>query len=299
MNWRPALLALLLLGGCNGQTPVAPKAPSASVTKPMRVMSLNMCTDQLVLALLPPSRIASVTWLSRDPSGSIMAAQAMQVAVNHGHAEDVLAHKPDLVIAGTFTTPALRAMLNRLGYPLVEVEDASNVDGVRTITRQVAAALGETVRGEALIARMDRQLADLARDPGPPIRVAAWDQSGFSAGQGTLYDTVLTAAGATNVAREPAALGYRKPDVEVLLKTAPALLIRGSRDAHIAGLGDGVTRHRLVRRYWDGPRTLTIPQAYYACGTPMVAEAAVALHSELRRAGTLARPLPFQSMGTQ
>lgn len=296
---RPVLLALLLLGGCNGPAPVAPKPPSASASKPMRVMSLNLCTDQLLLALLPPSRIASVTWLARDPSGSLMATQAMQVSVNHGHAEDVLAQKPDLVIAGTFTTPALRAMLKRLGYPLIEVEDAGNVDGVRTITRQVAAVLGETARGEALIAHMDRQLADLARDPGPPIRVAAWDQSGFSAGQGTLYDTVLTAAGATNVAHESAALGYRKPDVEVLLKTAPAVLIRGSRDAHIAGLGDGVTRHRLVRRYWDGPRTVTIPQAYYACGTPMVADAAIALRGELRRALPLARPLPFQSIGSQ
>ena len=213
-----------------------------------------------------------------------MAAAARRVGVNHGLAEEVLAQQPDLVVAGSFTTPALRDMLGRLGYPMIAVDDASSVADVRTVTRQVAQAVGEVARGEALIARMDRALDDLARDPGPPIRVVAWDQTGFSAGAGTLYDTILTAAGARNAVREPMALRYRTPDVEVLLQTAPKLLVRGSRDARIAGLGDDVTRHRLVRRFWSGGRTLTVPQAYYACGTPMVADAAVALRRQLRAA---------------
>lgn len=291
MRCRPAMLALLLLGGCAAHAPATP----AASTRPMHVMSVNQCTDQLVLALLPPDRIASVSWLARDPTGSLMAAKAARVATNRGQVEDVLAQHPDLVVAGSFTTPALRAMLKRLDYPMIEVPHAATLDDVRTATRQVAKALGETTRGEALIAHMDRQLADLARDPGPPIRVVAWDQTGFSASQGTLYDAVLTAAGARNVVREPMTFTYRKPDVEVLMQAAPALLVRGSRDVRIAGLGDDVMRHRLVRRFWGGGRTLTIPQAYYACGTPMVADAAIALRRQLRAAAPLARPLPFDT----
>lgn len=294
MGRWPGLLAYassgLSLGGCAMQAPATPTV----VARPLRVMSMNQCTDQLVLALLPSKRIASVTWLSRDPTGSLMAREAARVGVNHGLAEEVLAQKPDLVVAGSFTTPALRGMLKRLGYPMIEVEHASSIEDVRRITRQVAKAVGESARGEALIARMDRELADLAHDPGPPIRVVAWDQTGFSAGAGTLYDAVLTAAGARNVVREPMSLSYRKPDVEVLLKAAPTLLVRGSRDARIAGLGDDVMRHRLVRRFWSGGRTLTIPQAYYTCGTPMIADAAIALRRQLRQVAPLARPLPFR-----
>ncbi len=289
MAGRRALLLVLLLGGCAARVPATPVA----ATRPLRVMSINQCTDQLVLALLPPERIASVSWLSRDPAGSLMAPAAARVGVNHGLAEDVLAQRPDLVVAGSFTTPALRGMLKRLGYPMIEVEHANSVDDVRTITRQVARAVGEPARGEALIARMDRQLADLARDPGPPIRVAAWDETGFSAGDGTLYDAVLTAAGARNVVREGTSLSYRKPDVEVLMQAAPALLVQGTRDAAIAGLGDDVMRHRLVRRFWGGRRTLRIPQKYYTCGTPMVADAAVSLRRQLRSVAAFAKPLPF------
>lgn len=269
---------------------------TAKAPRPLRVMSMNQCTDQLVLALLPPERIASVTWLSRDPSGSLMAAQAMKVGVNHGLAEDVVRQRPDLVIAGSFTTPATRGLLKRIGYPMIVVENADSFDEIRTITRQVAKAVGEEARGEAMIARMDRQLADLTRNPGPPLRVAAWDGAGFNASTGTLYNAVLEAAGAVNVANEPPASGYGMPDAEVLLAAAPTLLVKSASTFEKPGLRDNVARHPLIRRYWDGARTLTIRPAYYICGTPLVAEAAIALRRELRETADTARtPLPFAS----
>ena len=277
---RAALLPLLaLLAACSGTEPPVP----AAAVRPLRVMSINQCTDQLVLALLPPGRIASVTWLSRDPRASRMANEAGRVGVNHGLAEEVLDQNPDLVVAGSFTTPALRGMLKRLGYPMIEVDHANSLDDIRRTTRQVAAAVGEEARGEALIAEMDRKLADLARDPGPPIRVVAWDRSGFSAGEGSLFDAVLEAAGARNLAREELARSYRRPGIEVLLEAQPTLLVQGSVDAKGASLGDDVMRHRLVRRHW-GDRTIFIPQAYYVCGTPMIADAAWLLRAQLRAA---------------
>lgn len=286
---RPGWIApALLLAGCAAP---APGPPARGPARPARVMSVNLCTDQLLLQLLPARRIASVSWLAREPSGSLMAAAAAHVPVNHGQAEDVLSQRPDLVVAGAFTTPALKLMLRRLGHPLLEVDEAMSIADVRRVTRQVAAAVGEKARGEALVARMDRTLAELARRPGPPVPVVAWDRSGFAAGQGTLYDAVLTAAGARNMTREPLALRYRRPDVEVLLAANPALLVQGSPDREGASLGDAVTRHRLVRRYW-GRRTLYLPQAYYACGTPALADAAVRLRGELRAAQRRAGPVP-------
>ncbi|SFR76397.1 ABC transporter substrate-binding protein [Sphingomonas jatrophae] len=270
----PACLAALALAGCSAGEPAVP-SPGA---RPLRVMSLNQCADQLVLALLPPERIASVTWLSRDAGTSAMAAEAARVPVNHGQAEEVLAQSPDLVIAGSFTTPALRGMLRRLGYPLVEVEDAASFADIRRITRQIAEAVGEGARGEALIAGMDRDLAALARQPTQAVRVVAWDRSGFAGGAGTLQKAILDAAGARNVAPADA---QRRPDMEALLAARPALLVQGSAAPAGASLGDDVTNHRLVRRLWSG-RTLGLPQAAYVCGTPAIARAALGLSRSLR-----------------
>lgn len=289
MGWRIACVAALALAGC---TQVAP-APAAH-GRPMRVMSMNQCTDQLVLALLPPERIASVTWLSRNPDGSLMYREAARVGVNHGLSEEVVRQAPDLIVAGAYTTPATRGLLKRLGYPMIEVDHADTPDDIRRITRQVAHAVGEEARGEALIARMDRQLAELERETGPRLRVAAWDGAGFNASAGSLYDRVLTMAGGINVANDLPGTGYGRPDIEILLRTAPTMLVKGAGVGRHPGLRDNVERHPLIRRFWDGDRTLTIRQAYYICGTPMVAEAALQLRAEMRAAAARVRkPLPF------
>ena len=75
-------------------------AVSNAVAYPHHVMSLSMCTDDLLLELLPPDRIASVTYYSRLPSNSYQWPQAAKVAINWGSVEEVLAQKPDLVLAG-------------------------------------------------------------------------------------------------------------------------------------------------------------------------------------------------------
>ncbi len=275
MRRAAASLMLLLAAGCS-----RPAAVPLASAKPLRVMSVNQCTDQIVLALLPPERIASVSWLSRDPAGSLMAPAAASVPVNHGQAEEVLAEAPDLVVAGSFTTPALRGMLKRIGWPMIEVRHASSFDDIRRTVRQVAAAVGEPARGEALIAGMDARLAQAARRAVRHPRVAAWDGSGFGAASGTLYDAVLTAAGARNVVREMGGYSYGRPDIETLLKLDPDLIVQGAAVRAGGSLGDEITNHRVVRERWKG-RTLRIPQAYYVCGTPMIGEAVLRLQAEM------------------
>lgn len=280
---RAASLAIVLLVASRAQADAVPRATA----HPLRVMSISACTDQLVLALLPPARIASVSWLARDPQLSLLARQAAAVQVNHGFGEEVLRDRPDLVVAGTFTSTATRALLKRLGWPMIEVGPADTLDQVRATTRQVARAVGEAGHGEALLARMDRQLAGLARDRSPPLDVAAWDGSGFGAGPGSLYDTLLTLAGAVNVG----AAVRGTPDSERLLATAPALLVRGGESG--GDLRANVAQHPLVRRFWGG-RSVVVPQAAYLCGTPFVGDAALRLQAQLRAAATAARvPLPF------
>jgi iron complex transport system substrate-binding protein len=168
MRRAAAVLALATVAVCSG-----------AAARPLRVMSINECGDQYALALLPPSQITSVSWLSRDPSASIMAGAAMQVPINHGTAEEVLRDKPDLVIAGAYTTPATRLLLKKLRFPVLELQPVDSFDDVRKQTRTVAAALAARAKGEAMIARMDATLADLAARPCP----ATSRNTGRSAGR--------------------------------------------------------------------------------------------------------------------
>lgn len=276
-------LALIAAGGIAGAAGIAagPREPAGEAaaatppSRPMRVMSLNQCADQIVLQLLGPERISSVTWLSRDPLTSRMAEAAMRVPASHGQAEEVLAQQPDLIIAGRYSTGALKAMLRRLGYAVLEVDTPESFPAIAEVTRVLGRALGEEAKAESLLAEMDAALADAARAP-THLRVAAWDGGGYAPGLGTLYHEILTAAGAVNVAAEEGVRQFAEFGAEAVIETAPDALVQGIDRADAPGLRRQVERHPLARSYY-AERTATVPQWAYVCGTSHSAEAVTML----------------------
>jgi len=87
----------------------------AAAAPPQRIMSLKVCTDELLLDLVAPSRIASVTFLSREKAALKLWPQAARIPVNHNSPEEVLATRPDLILTDSFTSPAGRASQARKG----------------------------------------------------------------------------------------------------------------------------------------------------------------------------------------
>ena len=275
-----AVAATLVLSGAPANAQ-AVKPP----LKPQHVMSLNICTDQLILQLLPPERIRSVTYLSRSPGYSFLTVEAFGVPINYGTSEEVLREKPDLVIAGNTSTPAVRALLKKVGIPLVEVAAAENFDEIRDNTRLLAHAVGEDERGESLIAHMDAALADLAATaPGRRIVVAGWEDAGNVPGKGTLFDAVLTAAGGVNVVanlKTNFVYGrYTGFDLEQLVAMRPDILAYGNARLGRRDLSSEQLHHRVVRKLY-GMRQITYPETLYACGLPQSADAARDLRREM------------------
>jgi iron complex transport system substrate-binding protein len=278
-------LVLAVCVGCASAADVGVANGVETTASPRRVMSLNVCNDQLLMLLLPPERIVSITWLSRSEGDPDLLSIAQSLPINHGSAEEVLAARPDLVLAGRFTTAATRALLKRAGVAMIEVDAASDWEGIRRITREVAAHLGQAQRGEQLIAAMDADLAALAQErPFPPVRAMGWSGAAEDVPSGdTLFDTILQAAGGINVA---AAYSWRGYDVEQVLRLEPEVLMRGSAYSGKPALRDVTAMHPVLRQRYAG-RTLTYPEGVYGCGTPSAARWARELSRSLRdvRAG--------------
>jgi iron complex transport system substrate-binding protein len=242
-----------------------------------------MCTDALLLELLPPERIASVSYYSRELSSSHQWPQAAKVRINWGTVEEVLAEKPDLVLAGTYTTPAARAMLKELHLPMLEVPPAVDFDEIRAVTRQVAHALGRDAAGETLVAKMDMTLQQLAASKPPQIiRVAAWGEGGSIPGKGTMFDTILKAAGGINIASSDSG-DYVPFDVEQLLMAHPDIIAYASHITDTPGRNTELALHPLILKLYAG-RRVTYPSALYSCGVVESADAAVALRASLLQA---------------
>lgn len=279
--WRRALRTLAT--GAAAAALVTPQAAAAAVAarpaKPQRIMSINMCTDLVLLQLVPKVRIASVTWLAHDGVQALFPGADAKVAVNHGTAEDIINQRPDLILAGAFTTPMTRKLARKIGARVVEVKMAASLDDARDITLQIGAAVGETARAELLVQRMDAILADLtAHPPARRLRVVAWSGGSSVPGQHTLTNDIIKAAGALNIAAQPGATASSFGTEELLAADPDALLYGGERTGppsmHTAG-----GQHRVVRRRY-ADRSLSYTDIAYGCGLPQSADAA----RDLRRA---------------
>jgi len=248
---------------------------ASAFAAPQRAMSINLCSDQMLLDLLPPDRIASVTYNARQGYGSYLAEKAKHVAVNHGTAEEVVAQRPDLVVAGLYTATATRALLRRVGIPMIELPPAEDFATIRENMRTVARAVGEEGKAEALLGQMDATLAELAATaPERPIVIAGWDGSGEVPGPKTLFNAIITAAGAINVAASyGGGEGYTKFPLEQLLFSHVDLLAHGDSYTMKPALRSQSLQHPAVRALYAG-REITYPQLLYSCGLPQSADAA-------------------------
>jgi len=253
----------------------------AAEAAPQRIVSLNLCVDQLLLQLVPPERIASITWLSRSEGDPALLPLARRVPVNHGSAEEVLAAHPDLVIAGRFTTGTTRRLLQKAGVTVLEIEPAVDWDGIRRTTREVAAAVQAGPRGEQLIAAMDSELAQLhARAMRPPVRAIGWGGSADDVpGRDTLFNTILETAGATNLGAR--ATGPASFDIEQVLRARPQVLLRGATYASAPAMRNRIAQHPALRQ--QHYRVVAYPEAVYGCAVPRAATLTVELADELDR----------------
>lgn len=255
-----------------------------AAAKPRRAVSLNLCTDQLVLMLAEAANVAAVSYLSRDPANSYMAAAARGVPAIRGRVEEILPLDPDLILAGRFTSQAAVAFLKRMGRRVAVLDPPEDFAGIRAQVRRVAALLDEAARGEALLADMDRRLERAGRARAAPAdrpTAAFYLPGGYAAGGGTAVDAVLAAAGLRNAAAELGVTGTAVLPMERLVASAPDVLILGAFGGGGASIAEDVLRHPALAKSMKGRTPLRIPARLWVCPGPMLAEA-VELLAEAR-----------------
>lgn len=247
----------------------------------MRVVSMNLCTDQLAMLLAAPGQLLSVSYLAVDPRSSAMAEAARDFHVNHGRAEEIYLMQPDLVIAGSFTTRATVAMLRRLGIPVAVFRPAYGLGEVRDRILQMGDVLGREDQARVLLADYDARLAALQAEVEDRPSAALYYANGYTSGDRTLAGQILTAAGFDNAA---AAAGFSEGGImplEVLAMLDPDALIT-SQPYPGASRAEEILDHPVVEDMRDGRASGTFTDRDWVCGTPYVLRAIDALGA-LRR----------------
>lgn len=264
-----ALLPLVLLLGA-----ASPARPA-----PQRIVSLNLCADQYLLALADRGQVAALTQFARDPEMSAGAAKAARYPFSRGGAEDVLALRPDLLIAPPGRLRATLALLKDRRMAMMDLPSANSYADIVEQVRTVAAAVGHPERGEALIRRMDARLARISRSSGRGDVAAYYQRRGFLTGTGTLIDDLMRRVGLTNLAARLGTQPLARLSLEEIALARPDYLVVESATDRVRDQGTEMLHHPVLNSI---PR-LRLPEAWTVCGGPAYVLAAESLARQLSR----------------
>lgn len=257
-------------------------APAAGQSAPHRIVSLNACADQYLIALADKDQIAALTQFARDPSLSFYADRAGAYPTSQGQAEAVLALRPDLVIASPYRRAGDLGLLKGK-VRILDLKPAESFDDVIRETRMIATAIGHPERGEALIASMRARVDAAGRRPLGGV-AAHYERGGFITGPGSLMDDLMTRAGLVNLARRLNGGSIGRLSLEQIIYQRPDFLIL--TDAASIGQDEGSRslEHPALERAVPPARQLHIPAALTVCGGPSYPAALERLQAEADRA---------------
>ena len=278
MSARALLAAALLLGGAGALWATsdgsAPKAPAV----PQRIVSINLCADQLVLALADRSQISGLTHNATDPEMSGEAAKARGLRLLSNSAEQILAIEPDLIVGMPASRSSALRALPEQNYPLLDLATANTLDEIYTSIDQTAEAVGHPERGAALIARMQGELTGLPK-PGRGRVAAYYQRRGYMTGTGTLIDELMTRVGLINLAGKLGKPPLSQLSLEEMVAAQPDFLIVESATDKVTDQGSEMLHHPALK---DIPR-ISIPQAWTVCGSPAYTTAARSIVEQIAR----------------
>jgi iron complex transport system substrate-binding protein len=271
-------LLVLLLGSAGAlwaaTTQPAAKAPAA----PRRIVSINLCADQLVLALADRDQIAGLTRNATDAEMSGEAAAARGLPLLSNSAEQILAIEPDLIVGMPASRSTALAALPQKNYPLLDLNTANTLDEIYTSIRQTAGAVGHPERGDALIARMQSELAGLPK-PGKGRVAAYYQRRGYMTGTGTLIDELMARVGLVNLAGKLGKPPLSQLSIEEMVAAQPDYLIVESATDIVTDQGSEMLHHPAIK---DIPR-ISVPQAWTVCGSPAYTQAARSMAEQIMR----------------
>jgi iron complex transport system substrate-binding protein len=271
------VLPLLALGGAALWATTPSPAP-APTDKPRRIVSLNLCADQLVLALADRAQIAGLTRNATDPEMSGEAAKAQGLPVLKNSAEQILAIDPDLIVGMPAKRSAAMRALKGHKYKMLDLETADTVDQIYASIRETAVAVGHAERGEALVARMEGALAKVGKPGGGKI-AAYYQRRGFMTGTGTLIDDLMQRMGLVNLAGKLGKPALSQVSIEEMVAARPDFLIVESATDKVADQGTEMLHHPALA----GIPRMSIPQAWTVCGSPAYVQAAQGMAAQLTR----------------
>ena len=250
--------------------------------KPQRVVSINLCADQLLVALADPGQIAALSPLVRDRHLSYVADTARTIPVHRGSAEDIVKTRADLVLIGPYDNRYLRAFIADKGVPVLTLGHWTSLAQGRDEIRKLADALGTTERGAELIAAIDTALAETKNVAPQGRSVVMLHRRGYVSGTDGISAEVAASIGLKDAAP---ALGLPQGGfvpLEKLIAAKPDFIVVSDARAKAEDQGTALLQHPALATLYPAKKRIVLPDRLTICGGPATPELIKTFGAEVR-----------------
>jgi iron complex transport system substrate-binding protein len=228
---------------CRKQEAGAPSGDNAAAARAQRLVTVGSAVTEIVYALGAGAQVLGLDTSSTFPPET---AKVPKVGYHRNFAaEGVLALQPTLVLLAPGAGPPTAIdQLRGAGLRVHEVGEGHTLEVARARIHDLAKLLGRTSEGDALVARLDADVARAraltagrAADPKqrPPVLFLFSHGAGTisASGRGTSADTIIELAGGRNCL--DGFKGFRPVTPEAALAAAPELIAIPKRGLDTVG----------------------------------------------------------------
>ena len=248
--------------------------PSHAANPPRRVVSFNVCADQLVVALAEPGQIAALSPHATNAVLSTVSDTARAYPRTGWTAESVVPFAPDLVLTGySWDRSPTMQMMRALGIRLAPIGLVNDIDGARAQVHEVAALLGHPERAAALLDEITAargRLADARRSMSSTALLVT--HGGYTVGPTSLAAALMVEAGLKPPAGAPSGYGGFVP-LEQLITLRPDYLVLANAIETPDSQGTLYLTHPALRALYPPARRIILPTRYTLCGGPSLVAA--------------------------
>lgn len=258
------IIGTALLGAASGAGALENSTDQIQL-KP-RVVSLDHCADQYILALADRSQILALS-PAAEYEYSYMRDKAVGVPTVRPTAEEILLLDPDMVIRQWGGGYQATEVLTNFGLPVVKIENGHSIEIMRNNLRIAGEALGQVERAQALIDDFDARYAWLKEigRADKPSAIYITPSSSTTGGE-TYIDQLLNLGGVDNLMANTGRTGWVPLNLEALALTPPDLIVTGYFDLKTNHQNHwSIARHNFLRQILKNTPTVHIPSDELSC----------------------------------
>lgn len=201
-------------------------------SRPQRIVSATLGTDEILLDLVGPERLIAVSHLADEAATSNIADHPLLPQIEHvietgPDPEQIISLEPDLVFVASFTDAAVLKQLDDAGVTYFALGDFTSIEAMQQNILTIGDLVGEPDIAAGLVAEMEAIVTRIydtvysIETERPSVLYLSTD--GWVAGANTTVDDIVVRAGGVNAAAH--LNGWNQVSAEAIIEINPDVVI--------------------------------------------------------------------------